>query len=477
MTCASAADGGVRQKLSILHITLLFKKGTKVAETTKRVDEAIVTGAPVIGATAVGAGVKVEGQMDRGIDTAGGDFVGRDNSVFTGRDIITIHGDVHGGVVIYPNTAVGRIGTQIERLRGRVTRLIPAEEALNYFIKIRENSTFNRIGGEVTTHVSFLNLGSIKARLFTLSSEKETNKDNENADHYLTQLSDIEAQIAPGVEGKQLSDLLQHLSNIADEVNVRISKLNVLFVSLVYPAASSPELIENMVSKIGHKELREEARMHLGVVKQLARKLDIEQLTGKDFDVLSDEVQAAVGVMTEIEQRQILVKKLLRSDRSRKNWTVAIVIAYIATVIATIIYLTLRWGSQFVIGQTSLHEMRLPLLGIPWPVVVWSLIGSFAAMIHRFNRRPIYDFSDAIKWLLTRPVQGVVLGSAFYLVLISGLFLLTGDTSANSSGMVTVDEVILVLVFLVGFSDRFADGVFNTLVDKYTSKKEENITD
>ena len=68
-----------------------------------------------------------------------------------------------------------------------------------------------------------------------------------------------------------------------------------------------------------------------------------------------------------------------------------------------------------------------------------------------------------------RPVQGVVLGSAFYLVLISGLFLLTGGTTSTNAGSVT-DEVVLVLSFLVGFSYRFADGVFTALVSRYAGQ-------
>lgn len=106
-------------------------------------------------------------------------------------------------------------------------------------------------------------------------------------------------------------------------------------------------------------------------------------------------------------------------------------------------------------------------------MIIWSLIGSFAAMIHRFNRHPIYDFDDAVKWMLTRPVQGVVLGSAFYLVLVSGLFLLISDDTSTTTSSPVKDEVILVLSFLIGFSDRFVDSVFNALVDRYSSEKKD----
>ncbi|NES04241.1 MAG: hypothetical protein F6K22_16215 [Okeania sp. SIO2F4] len=81
-------------------------------------------------------------------------------------------------------------------------------------------------------------------------------------------------------------------------------------------------------------------------------------------------------------------------------------------------------------------------------------------MIYRFNRQPIYEFGNVLKWTITRLVQGIVLGSAFYLILVSDLSLLTSEKITT--------EVILILSFLVGFSDRFADSVFNTLIERYT---------
>jgi hypothetical protein len=342
-----------------------------------------------------------------------------------------------------------------------------------------------------------------------------------------------------------LQSAKQHLNRLADRVNVRIAINNDLFISLLYPASSCKELVANMASRIGHKELREEAEMHLGVIGRLVEKLNklvdklnieklasnkeevsaktikkeidpatiikimVENLDGdrlKDFTgvmkslleksnphgessqdkvivndfgiyILTDEAQAVLGMMTEIEERRLLVEKLVRSDRGRQSITVGLVTIYIGTIICLTISAYFQFGSdsRFIVGN-DLTKSKLAFVGIPWPVALWSLIGSFAAMIYRFNRQPIYDFTDAVKWMLTRPVQGLVLGSAFYLVLGSGLFLLTGGSSAaatSTSVSRVTTEIILVLAFLVGFSDRFADSVFNTLVDKYSSKNPE----
>ncbi len=181
-----------------------------------------------------------------------------------------------------------------------------------------------------------------------------------------------------------------------------------------------------------------------------------------------------MGVMAEITHRRILVEALIREDRQKRLNTIRFVSGYIVLVIVFLGIFYFVHGVSLQIGEKPLGEMRLPFFGIPWPVVLWSLIGSIAAMIYQFNKKPISDFGDATKWMLTRPIQGVILGSTFYLVLISGLFLLTGTNPSDTSGAVRVDEIILVLVFLVGFSDRFADAVFNTLVERFSKDAKES---
>jgi hypothetical protein len=293
-----------------------------------------------------------------------------------------------------------------------------------------------------------------------------------------------------------------------------------------------------MVSKIGYKELREEAEMHLSVITRLVdrlnnliQKLDIdglkedgkvykssfkkqedlalvkaiaerienrdsqdikqalsliqeliaepevktkdndETLVDKNIYVLSDEAQAAVGMMIDIEKRRDLVEKLVRSDRQQRNRTTQLVTITMLLIICLMIAIGFGYGPLVTVGTQPLDALKLPLLNIPWPVVFWSFIGSFAAMIYRFNRQPIHEFGNVLKWTLTRLVQGVVLGSAFYLILVSGLSLLTGvtpSTPSEPSPEKITSEVILILSFLVGFSDRFADSVFNALIERYS---------
>ena len=201
------------------------------------------------------------------VNIVGGDFVGRDNAVFLGRDMpsqqtINIKGDFKDSVVtIYPNTTVGRVGAQIDRLRGRVTRLIPTEDALIKLAKLREPKPI--LGWNITDVELSLGIGGFVS-LRPIFSKKDENPSDETAiaEKYLYLLGEIEASIVPNIEQEKYSQLLKRLSSITDEINITISRLSSLFTSIVYPATTSRELANNMVTKIGHKEFRDEAKMH-----------------------------------------------------------------------------------------------------------------------------------------------------------------------------------------------------------------------
>lgn len=398
--------------------------------------------------------------------------------------------------------------------------------------KIRQprSISIDYIEQELAVSVPLSFLGDAYFRRLTRKKQKDEinqNKELISAENYFKKIREIESKLGKNPEEDET--LLQSLGSIADEINLKISKLNNSFILALYPASSSKELVTNMVSKIGYKEIREEAETHLSVISKLVDKLnklmekfDIERLNNKQkseielsknqnnialiqalvneftngnseeirnyFDlikglikdsknekpsatndndkdneniyVLSDEAQATIGIMIDIEKRRYLVEKLVRSDLEKATVTTRLVTIAIMFIISLMIIGGFFYGPLVTVGEKPLDNLKLPLLNIPWPVVFWSFIGSFAAMIYRFNRQPIYEFGNVLKWTITRLVQGIILGSAFYLILVSGLSLLTSEKITT--------EVIFILSFLVGFSDRFADSVFNTLIERYT---------
>ncbi|HVR98483.1 MAG TPA: hypothetical protein VMW27_17850 [Thermoanaerobaculia bacterium] len=386
------------------------------------------------------------------VNPEAGDFVGRDDLIFVSYKV-HIHGDVHGDLV-FPQDAKDRIQGQISQLRGRLARSIPVERALRELTRLREP--------KVVTP-----LWPLPGRRRPLPSPPSSSSPGSAAEEILAELREVERRLSAAAEPAARSEALRRLNQVIDKANGAISKLDFELATALCPALSSHDLLENLISKIGHNDLRNEAKVHLELVRKLQSEVARFRETSANPDVLSVEAQNAIGGMIDIAKRIRVVQALVRADHRRRQLTIFFVIVYIGLAMAATAGLAV-FGPAWLRHEGTLEDQLMPVLRVPWPVVLWSLIGSFASMIHRFNRRPISDFGDAVKWLLTRPVQGLVLGAAFYLVVTSGLLLITG-TVADGPGTPAriADEVLLVLAFLVGFSDRFGDRVFNTLVRRY----------
>ncbi|AFY45210.1 hypothetical protein [Nostoc sp. PCC 7107] len=193
-------------------------------------------------------------------------------------------------------------------------------------------------------------------------------------------------------------------------------------------------------------------------------------------DLLDDYTVAIIGAMTAIELRKVRVETLARKDKERKNkivkWISLYIVGLIAFALIVLIAIFSYKRNEFTSWcGDSLSTCIVPIIKVPFQVIIWSFIGSFAATLYRFNRQSIYQFSDLIKWMFTRHVQGVVLGSVFYLVIVSGISILSGNIENSTGREVKSDELILILSFLIGFSDRFVDSVFNTLIDRYSPSR------
>ena len=262
-----------------------------------------------------------------------GDFIGRDDAVFQLSDSDNI-------INIDSNLLSGRTSSQISRLRGRLTRLIPIQKQLIELGKLREPSSvltgFSKfLNTEITLKGIEFAFSPFMSVDFNVGEQIEQNSDSsEKSRGHLKELSEIEVEIVDATDVKKSLELRKQLSSLADEINMAISQANSVFVSFVYSSTSSCELIENINTRIGHQELREEAQMHLGIVTELASKLDPKVLAGDNMDVLSNEAQAAIGVITEIEQRRIIVERLVNLDRGRRSGTAFAVTIYIILIIA-----------------------------------------------------------------------------------------------------------------------------------------------
>jgi hypothetical protein len=137
------------------------------------------------------------------------------------------------------------------------------------------------------------------------------------------------------------------------------------------------------------------------------------------------------------------------------RWTVPfIIVFYIVLIVSTILFGGNVWQSTTII----------PVISIPMGVVIWAAIGSLAAILYRFYKRQPGRISEEIKWLIARPIIGIIMGALAYLAAVSGLFILSGAMGTEPGSSQARPELLWILSFLGGFSDRFFEGIIQKIL-------------
>jgi hypothetical protein len=285
-------------------------------------------------------------------------------------------------------------------------------------------------------------------------------------DNIIAELEELQVTDSPAA----VNDKVVALRVLKNTVEGRAAVLLRSLVSTVYEALSARNRAQSQALSINRRESRRRAAGYLDDIEKQVKLLDPVALLAL-HDVLAPPLQQAVGSMQQIaedlENLLPIVDEELAEVRRTERRIVLFTMAVLLGCVGTLVLATIFGWAKMGLAGANMDELALPVLGVPWPVVVWGLIGGVAATIHRYNRHPSYDFNDAVKWIVTRPIQGAFLGAAAYLVFHSGLAVLTGGNVASAGATPMSNTVILVASFLVGFSDRVSDGIFNTLVWRY----------
>ena len=151
-----------------------------------------------------------------------------------------------------------------------------------------------------------------------------------------------------------------------------------------------------------------------------------------------------------------------RRDRARL-YTVLLVGLLFAFLTAATVY-----EEWFRLDITT--EVRL--LHVPVYILVWSAIGSLAAILYRFNRSATVELDDPMRVLLTRPLTGIILGAFSYLLVQLGFLAVSGGAgTAESLGGERGVHLMIVVAFIVSFSDRLAEAVLQALVGRFGGDK------
>ncbi len=279
---------------------------------------------------------------------------------------------------------------------------------------------------------------------------------------YLEALSNVAVGLNRLVDsGEPITDLYTYnreLLTIADDIELHVQGYKTFACDALPYVLDCQELVVIMLRKMKHPTKIDAARLRLNNIKEGMRQLNVDELRKHETDLLSIKAETMLVAACKIQLAWTEARQLQQEDidiQVRVNW-----LFYMGCLGIIVASLVLSTAGNFML---TLKETS-SLLNLPWCVLVWILIGCIAAMLRRFNNHPVYVTEDLMKFLLGRPAQAMVIGIIFWQIYKSGLLPIQVKGEAEL-------PLILLLSFLIGFSDRFTEYVLGSLVEKYAGGK------
>lgn len=244
---------------------------------------------------------------------------------------------------------------------------------------------------------------------------------------------------AIGSDAKVKTEVRKELNSARKELLERIDKYFDIVAETLYENSS----------------LQDESMKRLQDAKEILRKNEGDDLAWT-LSLAQYEVRR-VHVAIAKEQQ-------LQRNESQLRWIVPIlVLVYVVIVILLVIFGGSAWTTT----------TEIPIIGIPLSVILWSVIGSIAAMLYRFYTSRKTKTPDEIRWLIARPIIGIIMGALSYLAIISGLFIFGSTVGATPDPSTIRPQLLWVVSFLGGFSDKFFESIINFAVGKIPNQKQE----
>ncbi len=222
------------------------------------------------------------------------------------------------------------------------------------------------------------------------------------------------------------------------------------------------ELIDNLFDSVAEEMLDNVTqRTELFQKLQDARILVINQSSEAEREIAIQqaefEAKTVKAVIFRESQRRIQDKVL--------RWVVPImIIAYVLLIAGTVVF------SKNNVWTTT---TSVPILGIPISVLLWAALGSLAAILYRFYSREFLRINEEIRWLIARPIIGIIMGCLSYLGIVSGLIIFGSTTPSLLEGDESRFYLFWIIAFLGGFSDQFFESIINLLSRKITMEEQD----
>lgn len=153
-----------------------------------------------------------------------------------------------------------------------------------------------------------------------------------------------------------------------------------------------------------------------------------------------------------------LIELASRLTNAIRNDSRVVLIYTIIGLIAIAILAVLTWN------QWSAIAFGTAIFGVPIGVFIWSGIGGYMSVPYRYVFQQEEFQEPTVKWLVIRPIMGLVLGVVTYFAFSISLLLL--DSNLNSSLLKEREIIYLFIAFFAGFSDRFAIFLLESIIGR-----------
>ncbi|MEM7342993.1 MAG: hypothetical protein AAF485_02010 [Chloroflexota bacterium] len=254
-------------------------------------------------------------------------------------------------------------------------------------------------------------------------------------------------KVGGNIAGRDI--IIQHVNPDTDESNNLQEDIQHALEKL----AEQIEAYFDIIAETLHHnpKLQEEYLKRLQSAKEVLRKNE-EDDHASTLSIVQFEVRRVhVGIAR--EQQSL-------SEENRLRWAVpALVLIYIAIVVAVIFFGT----------PAQSNNQEIPILGVPISVMIWAAVGSIAAILYRFYTREPTRITSEIRWLIARPIIGVIMGAVGYLAIVSGLLIFGTAVGADENFDSARPQLLWLLAFLGGFSDRFFEVIIDAVVSRFSS--------
>jgi hypothetical protein len=231
--------------------------------------------------------------------------------------------------------------------------------------------------------------------------------------------------------------------------------------------AKPPEELLNKLENSRRMCLDEISELQTRSIISLSNQVLLQRIVAVLLELTAEAYEAKLEQeLDSIHRRTEQLKSLLNRQDRDKNYRVNVrLIAVVVSIVSfVLLFLLAIFSPRIGLSVSTL----IPVLQIPLAVLLWSALGSFTSLVYRFNTASDLELQDPLRWLVTRPLTGIVMGIIAFLVMKVGLLTTSSTDVAASLG---TNELMWLVAFLAGFSDRFSEGILRNAVGRLGGDK------